>query len=199
MPNQCTPEKWRGAAFSAEGCQAKEGPLRLVHFGDQSRRFSFDGVRLIPDASAGTAPPSLMARDVTPLAAARARPPAPASTRARSSRSRASGAPRSGSRLRPPDRLSSRRTRRTIRPRARELRRAGRWRRALCSARAGRGPTFPCPSRALHPRAFVRGRWPVMAYYRPRAFHFPLRFAPRGPPHASGALSRPSHNACAMC
>jgi len=41
---------------------------------------------------------------------------------------------------------------------------------------AGRDPTFPCPSRALHPRAFARGRWPVMAYYRPRHFHFPLHF-----------------------
>ena len=45
-------------------------------------------------ASAGIAFPSLTARDVTPLAVARARPPARASTRARSSRSRASGAPR---------------------------------------------------------------------------------------------------------
>jgi len=104
-----------------------------------------------------------------------------------------------GSRLQRADWLSSRRTRRTIRPRARELRRAGCSCRALCSARAGRGPTFPCPSRALHPRAKARGRWPVMAYYRPRAFHFPLRFAPRGHPARLRGASRPSHNASAMC
>ena len=53
--------------------EPKKGSLRLVHFGDQSRRFSFDGVQamsLTRDASAGIALPSLMARDVTPLAMA---------------------------------------------------------------------------------------------------------------------------------
>ena len=166
-----------------------------------------------------------MARGVTPLAVARARPLARASTRARSSRaaraSREEGAARAsrlclraraapapgaqaarratGSRLRRPDRLSSRRTRRTIRPRARELRHAGRWRRALCSARAGRGPTFPCPSRALHPRAFARGRWPVMAYYRPRHFHFPAARARPGAPRTPPGRFRALHITRALC
>jgi hypothetical protein len=175
---------WSG--ISAGGCQAEESPLRLVHFGDQSRRFSFDGVqamRLIRDASAGIAPPSLTARDVTPLAAARAQ----AARRA------------TGSRLQRPDRLSSRRTRRTIRPRARELRRTGRWCRALCSARAGRDPTFPCPSRAPHPRAFARGRWPVMAYYRLRHFHFPAARARPGAPRTPPGRFRALHITRALC
>lgn len=52
------------------------------------------------------------------------------------------------------------------------LRREGRRSRTLCEARAGRGPNFPCPSRAVNPfRA---------ASLRPRAASAPRRVRATG-------------------
>ena len=104
-----------------------------------------------------------------------------------------------GSRLRRADRLSSRRTRRTIRPRARRAPACGVFVPGALRRARRAWPHVPLPGT----RAASMRRWPLAgngAITVPGSFIVPAaRRAAGGTPHASGALSRPSHNAGAMC